>query len=72
MSCLSISELSSRQRAQMHIGPKWTPLSAPIDPEETRIRMLAQSILSGPELGVCPTLEIEQARDVLAWHKPQH
>lgn len=52
--------------------PKWGRLSAPVDPEETRICMRAQSILSGGEIGQCPPLDLRQARDVLAWYKPQH
>jgi hypothetical protein len=52
-------------------GPRpfvpWGPLSAPIDPEETRLREQAQSILTGPELGVCPPLTLDQALDVLRW-----
>lgn len=51
---------------------KWGRLSAPVDPEETRICMRAQSILSGRELGQCPPLDIRQALDVLAWYAPQH
>ena len=57
--------------SSIHYGGKWESLSAPVDPQETQIRIRAQSILSGPELGVCPTLTIEQARDVLAWYRPQ-
>lgn len=53
-------------------GGKWQPLSAPVDPQETLLRSRAQSILSGGEIGQCPPLTIEQARDVLAWHRPQH
>lgn len=45
----------------------WGRLSKPIDPEETRLRYLAQSVLSGPELGVCPTLSLSEAMDVLRW-----
>ena len=47
-------------------GP-WTMQAPPVDPEETRIRMRAQSFLSGPELGQCPVLTLAQALDVLAW-----
>jgi hypothetical protein len=47
----------------------WGQLAAPIFPDETMAIMRAQSILSGPDLGQCPPLTIEQARDVLAWHK---
>lgn len=47
----------------------WGPQAPPIDPEETRLRMSAQSILSGPELGQCPPLTLRQALDVLAWHR---
>jgi hypothetical protein len=53
-------------------GGKWTPLSAPIDPLDTVLISRAQSILSGPELGTCPPLTVEQAKDVIAWHRPQH
>lgn len=53
-------------------APKWVPLAPPVDPEETRIRMRAQSILSGGEIGQCPPLSITQANDVLAWYRPQH
>jgi hypothetical protein len=51
---------------------KWGRLSAPVDPEETRICMRAQSILSGGDVGQCPPLDLQQARDVLAWYQPQH
>ena len=50
----------------------WTPLSAPVDPEETLLCMRAQSALSGPELGVVHDLTVEQARDVIAWYAPKH
>ncbi|MFK2876935.1 hypothetical protein [Rhodanobacter hydrolyticus] len=45
----------------------WGRLSAPVDPEETRQRYLAQSLLSGPEIGQCPPLSLDQALDVLRW-----
>jgi hypothetical protein len=45
-------------------------LSAPVDPMETHDRMRAQSILSGPIIGQCPPLTLEQARDVLRWYAP--
>lgn len=49
-------------------GAAWGMLSAPVDPKETQIRIRAQSYLSGPLIdGVCPTLTLSQARDVLAW-----
>jgi hypothetical protein len=50
---------------------RWGELSAPVDPEETRTCMRAQSILSGPLIGQCPPLPIDQARDVIAWYRPQ-
>ena len=50
----------------------WERLSAPVDPLDNVHIARAQSILSGPELGVCPPLTAEQARDVLNWHRPQH
>ena len=46
---------------------RWGHLSAPVDPEETRLRYLAQSVLSGPEVGQCPPLTLDQALDVLRW-----
>lgn len=45
----------------------WTMLPPPVCALETRDIMRAQSILSGPLLGQCPPLSLEQARDVLAW-----
>jgi len=45
----------------------WPTLPGAIDPAETRTIMRAQSILSGPLIGACPPLTIEQARDVLRW-----
>jgi len=51
---------------------KWGRLSAPVDPEETRICMRAQSLLSGGDIGQCPPLDVRKARDVLAWYQPQH
>lgn len=50
---------------------RWGQLSAPVDPADTLICMRAQSALSGPELGQCPPLTVEQARDVLAWYAPR-
>lgn len=42
--------------------------SAPTRPEETQIRMRAQSLLSGSIIGgQCPPLTLEQAQDVLRW-----
>ncbi|HET6804648.1 MAG TPA: hypothetical protein VFH59_04300 [Frateuria sp.] len=64
--------MNALQEATAHYQPKWGRLSAPVDPEETRIRMRAQSVLSGGELGQCPPLDIRQARDVLAWYRPQY
>jgi len=46
-------------------------LGRPVDPIENTIRARAQSILTGPLIGgVCPVLSIEQARTVIAWHRP--
>jgi hypothetical protein len=45
----------------------WGPLTPPVNPEDTRLRYLAQSVLTGPELGVCPPLTLDQAIDVLRW-----
>ncbi|MCP1376000.1 hypothetical protein [Dyella lutea] len=45
----------------------WGELSAPINPEDTRLMYLAQSVLTGPDLGVCPPLTLEQSIDVLRW-----
>jgi hypothetical protein len=45
----------------------WGVLAEPVNPLETQLRMRAQSILSGPLIGACPTLTLSQARDVLAW-----
>ena len=47
----------------------WGPLAAPVDPTETDIRARAQSILSGPLIGACPTLTLDQAQDVLRWNR---
>ena len=60
-------------RAQPQAIPftRWTPLSAPVDPADTLLCMRAQSALSGPELGQCPPLTVEQARDVMAWYAPR-
>lgn len=67
-----------RNRRGLHVigrrvEPKpgeWGPLSEPVDALETMERMRAQSILSGPLIGQCPPLTLEQARDVLRWHQP--
>lgn len=48
----------------------WGRLSTPVDPGETQTCIRAQSILSGPLIGACPPLSIDQARDVLAWFNP--
>ncbi|MGN2243835.1 hypothetical protein ACFWZU_10035 [Frateuria sp. GZRR33] len=64
--------MNALQEATARYEAKWGRLSAPVDPEETRIRMRAQSVLSGGELGQCPPLDIRQARDVLAWYAPQY
>ncbi|MGN2245576.1 hypothetical protein ACFWZ3_02670 [Frateuria sp. GZRR35] len=64
--------MNAFQEVVAHCEAKWGRLSAPVDPEETRIRMRAQSALSGGELGQCPPLDIRQARDVLAWYAPQY
>lgn len=45
----------------------WGELSAPINPDDTRLMYMAQSILTGPDIGVCPPLTLEQAHDVLRW-----
>lgn len=45
----------------------WGELSAPINAEDTRLMYLAQSLLTGPEIGVCPPLTLDQAIDVLRW-----
>ena len=45
----------------------WGPLSPPINPDDTRLMYMAQSILTGPDIGVCPPLTLEQAHDVLRW-----
>jgi hypothetical protein len=50
----------------------WGRQAAPVFPDETLLCMRAQSALSGPELGQCPPLTVEQARDVLAWYDPKH
>ena len=49
---------------------KWPPLSAPIDPYDSVLIARAKSIL----VALVGSIEItaEQARDVIAWHKPQH
>lgn len=51
---------------------QWLQLSAPIYPDETRLCMLAQSALSGPDLGVVHDLTVEQARDILQWYDPKY
>lgn len=43
-------------------------MAAPVHPSETMVIQRAMSILSGPIIGACPPLTIEQARDVLRWH----
>lgn len=47
----------------------WGRCAPPIFPHETAVMMRAQSILSGGEIGQCPPLTLDQALDVLAWHK---
>lgn len=51
---------------------KRAPAARPVrtDVAETALRVRAQSLLSGPPIGQCPPLSIEQARDVLAWYRP--
>ncbi len=49
----------------------WPPLSEPVMPAETDARIRAQSILSGPLIGACPPLSLDQARDVLRWNTLQ-
>lgn len=52
---------------------KWQPLPAGYaDPLDNTLIARAQSALTGPELGVCPPLEVHQARDVLAWFDPKY
>lgn len=48
----------------------WPQLSAPIDPLDSVLISRAQSIL----VALVGSIEItaEQARDVIAWHRPQH
>jgi hypothetical protein len=60
-----------RQAAPATKPRVWGPLAAPVDPLETQLRARAQSILSGPLIGQCPPLSIEQARDVVAWYRPK-
>lgn len=45
--------------------------TSPIIPGDTDLRMRAQSILSGSLLDgrACPTLTLEEAQDVLRWHR---
>jgi hypothetical protein len=51
----------------------WPKLSgAYFDPMENHEIARAQSLLTGGEIGVCPPLDIEQARDVIAWYDPKH
>lgn len=64
-------------RPRFKAVPKSTTTVEPIaqastyaDTDDTALRMRAQSILSGPLLGQCPPLTTDQARDVLAWHRP--
>lgn len=49
---------------------KWPQLSAPIDPYDSVLIARAKSIL----VALVGSIEItaEQARDVIAWHQPQH
>lgn len=53
----------------------WGPLAPPVDPMETVERARAQSLMSPtPRGGVCTfeDLTLAQARDVLAWYRPQN
>lgn len=50
---------------------KWGTLAPPVFPVETQIIQRAQSILSGPPIGACPPLTLEQALDVLRWYRPR-
>lgn len=45
----------------------WPLLPPAIDPKDTQRIQRAQSLLSGPLIGACPPLTIEQANDVLRW-----
>lgn len=60
-----LAEVTTREK-------QWGELAAPVFPDETHLRMRAQSILSGGEIGQCPPLTLEQARDVLAWYQPKN
>ncbi len=48
----------------------WPRLSAPVDPLDSVLISRAQSILVAL-VGVVDLTE-EQARDIVAWHQPQH
>lgn len=55
---------------------KWPSKSPPpVFPHETQLRMRAQSALCGIRFRdggtLAPVLTLEQARDVLAWYRPQ-
>ena len=43
-------------------------MAAPVHASDTMIIQRAQSILSGPLIGACPPITVDQARDVLRWH----
>jgi hypothetical protein len=69
-----IAQLRMEQRMDNQIAvtrkpsAKWpSRLAAPVDPLDTFRCARAQSLLTGGEIGVCPPLPIEQARDVLRW-----
>ena len=50
-------------------GGPWGMLPEPVLPGETQIIQRAQSLLSGPLIGACPPLTLQQAQDVLRWYK---
>jgi hypothetical protein len=63
-----------RELAKPKTLAPWPMLSAPIDPLETVLRYRAQSALTGLPFRdgttLCDALDIERARDVLAWLRP--
>jgi len=52
---------------------KWEKLpGAYFDPADNALIARAQSALTGPEIGVCPPLTVQQARDILSWYHPNY
>jgi hypothetical protein len=66
--------VAQRELPKPRASAPWPMLSEPIDPMDTVLRYRAQSALTGLPFrdgtNVCDALDIDRARDVLAWYRP--